>query len=137
MDSFRPSWDDYFMAIARIVATRSTCSRLHAGAVLAKNRRILSTGYNGAPPGLPRCDGEAGHLMEEGHCIRTVHAEENTILQAAAIGKASFNASQLVENASTLIEAIQKAKPASAKGTYFATLTLTSTMGPGVKIQTA
>lgn len=83
-DYFRPNWDDYFMAIARIVATRSTCDRLRAGAVLVKNKRIISTGYNGSPPGLPHCDGEAGHLMEEGHCVRTIHAEHNAILQAAA-----------------------------------------------------
>ena len=81
---FRPSWDDYFMAIARIVATRATCDRVRIGAVLVKNKRIISTGYNGAPPGLPDCD-EVGHLMEEGHCIRTLHSEENTILQIAAI----------------------------------------------------
>ena len=86
MDAFRPSWDDYFMAIARIVATRSTCNRLRAGAVLVKNNRIISTGYNGAPPGLPHCDGQDGHLMDQGHCVRTVHGEENTILQAALIG---------------------------------------------------
>lgn len=79
----RPSWDDYFMAVARIVATRSTCDRLRAGAVLVNNKRIISTGYNGSPPGLPHCDGEEGHLMEEGHCVRTVHAEHNAILQAA------------------------------------------------------
>jgi dCMP deaminase len=82
----RPSWDDYFMGIAKIVAMRSTCDRLRAGAVLVKNNRIISTGYNGAPPGLPHCDGPEGHKMEEGHCIRTVHAEENCILQAAALG---------------------------------------------------
>lgn len=82
--SFRPNWDDYFMAIARIVAMRSTCDRLRAGAVLVKNKRIISTGYNGSPPGLPHCDGEASHLMEEGHCVRTIHAEHNAILQAAA-----------------------------------------------------
>ncbi|MBU4421525.1 cytidine/deoxycytidylate deaminase family protein [Candidatus Parcubacteria bacterium] len=81
----RPSWDDYFMAIARIVATRSTCDRLRAGAVLVKNKRIISTGYNGSPPGLPHCDSEAGHLMEEGHCVRTIHAEHNAILQAATV----------------------------------------------------
>ncbi|MBU2229178.1 cytidine/deoxycytidylate deaminase family protein, partial [Patescibacteria group bacterium] len=80
----RPSWDDYFMAIVRIVGTRSTCDRLHAGAVLVKDKRIISTGYNGSPPGLPHCD-EVGHLMEEGHCVRTVHAEHNTILQAATV----------------------------------------------------
>jgi dCMP deaminase len=85
----RPSWDDYFMSIAKIVATRSTCDRLRAGAVLVKDKRIISTGYNGAPPGLPHCDGEAGHKLEEGHCIRTVHAEENCILQAAMMGGVS------------------------------------------------
>jgi dCMP deaminase len=84
----RPDWDDYFMAIARIVATRSTCDRLEAGAVLVKNNRIISTGYNGSPPGLPHCF-EAGHLMEEGHCVRTIHGEHNAILQAATIPGAS------------------------------------------------
>lgn len=95
MEYFRPKWDDYFMAIAKIVATRSTCDRLRAGAVLVKNRRIISTGYNGAPPGLPHCDGPAGHLMEEGHCIRTVHGEENAILQVAAIGGISTEGATL------------------------------------------
>ncbi|WKZ29013.1 MAG: cytidine/deoxycytidylate deaminase family protein [Patescibacteria group bacterium] len=82
----RPSWDDYFMGIAKIVATRGTCNRLQVGAVLVKDRRIVATGYNGAPPGMPHCDGPAGHLMEENHCIRTVHAEENCVLQAAVMG---------------------------------------------------
>ena len=83
------------MSIAKIVATRSTCDRLRAGAVLVKNKRIISTGYNGAPPGLSHCDGESGHLMEEGHCIRTVHAEENCILQAAAMGGISTSGSTI------------------------------------------
>ena len=95
MEYFRPSWDDYFMSLARIVATRSTCDRLRAGAVLVKDNRIISTGYNGAPPGLSHCDGPAGHLMEEGHCIRTVHAEENTILQAARLGGISSDGATL------------------------------------------
>ncbi len=82
------------MAIARIVATRSTCDRLEAGAVLVKNNRIISTGYNGSPPGLPHCD-EAGHLMEEGHCVRTIHGEHNAILQAATIPGASTEGSTL------------------------------------------
>lgn len=90
----RPSWDDYFMSIAKIVATRSTCNRLRAGAVLVKNKRIISTGYNGSPPGLPHCD-DVGHKMEEGHCIATVHAEENCILQAAAISGMSTTGSTL------------------------------------------
>jgi dCMP deaminase len=83
------------MSIAKIIATRSTCDRLRAGAVLVKNKRIISTGYNGAPPGLPHCDGDEGHLMEEGHCIRTVHAEENCILQAAFLGGVSTEGSIL------------------------------------------
>lgn len=90
----RPDWDDYFMALARIVAERSTCDRLRAGAVLVKNNRIISTGYNGSPPGLPHCD-DAGHMMEEGHCVRTIHGEHNAILQAAVIPGASTEGSTL------------------------------------------
>jgi dCMP deaminase len=82
---FRPSWDDYFMSLVRILATRSSCDRLHAGAILVKDKRIISSGYNGAPPGLPTCD-EIGHLMEEGHCVRTIHGEHNAILQATQLG---------------------------------------------------
>ena len=85
---YRPDWDDYFMSIARIVAMRGTCDRLRAGAVLVKQKRIISTGYNGSPPGLEHCD-DVGHLLEEGHCIRTIHGEHNAILQAAAISGAS------------------------------------------------
>lgn len=85
---YRPNWDDYFMAICRIVATRSSCDRLNAGAVLVKHNRIISTGYNGSPVGLPHCD-DAGHLLEEGHCVRTIHAEHNALLQAAVLGSTS------------------------------------------------
>jgi len=84
----RPSWDEYFMAMARITATRSNCDRLHTGAVLVKDKRIIATGYNGAPPGLPNCD-EVGHLLEGTHCVRTVHAEHNTLLQVARLQGAS------------------------------------------------
>ena len=73
------------MDIAFVVAQRSTCDRAHVGAVLVRDRRILTTGYNGAPAGLPHCD-EVGHLMEEGHCVRTIHAEANAIIQAAKNG---------------------------------------------------
>lgn len=86
--AFHPDWDDYFMAVARLVSTRASCDRLHTGAVLVKDKRIISTGYNGSPPGLPHCD-DAGHLLEDGHCVRTVHGEHNVLLQAAAIGGAS------------------------------------------------
>ena len=81
----RASWDEYFMNIAREVATRSTCDRKHVGAVIVRDKSILATGYNGSIRGLPHCD-EEGHLMEEGHCVRTVHAEANAIVQAAKNG---------------------------------------------------
>lgn len=81
----RSSWDDYFMAIARVVATRSTCDRKHVGAVIVRDRIILATGYNGSIRGLPHCD-DVGHLMQDGHCVRTVHAEANAIVQAARTG---------------------------------------------------
>ncbi len=73
------------MNIAREVGTRSTCDRKHVGAVVVRDRSILATGYNGSIRGLPHCDDE-GHLMEDGHCIRTVHAEANAIVQAARNG---------------------------------------------------
>jgi dCMP deaminase len=85
MDSARPSWNDYFMEISLQVAKRSTCDRARVGAVIVKDRRILTTGYNGAPAGLPHCD-EVGHLMIGGHCVRTLHAEQNAIIQAALHG---------------------------------------------------
>ena len=81
----RPTWDEYFMDIAFGVAERSTCDRAHVGAVLVRDRRMLTTGYNGAPAGLPHCD-EVGHLMIDGHCVRTLHAEQNAIIQAALHG---------------------------------------------------
>ena len=81
----RASWDEYFMAIARVVATRSTCDRKHVGAVIVRDKMILTTGYNGSIRGLGHCDDE-GHLMEDGHCVRTVHAEANAIVQAARNG---------------------------------------------------
>jgi dCMP deaminase len=75
------------MNIAKEVATRSTCDRKFVGAVIVRDKNILATGYNGSIRGLPHCD-EVGHLMEDGHCIRTVHAESNAIVQAAKNGTA-------------------------------------------------
>ena len=85
MPNDRVSWETYFMNIAREVATRSTCDRKHVGAVIVRDKTILSTGYNGSIKGLPHCD-EAGHEMVEGHCVRTTHAEANAIVQAAKNG---------------------------------------------------
>lgn len=88
----RPSWDSYFIQIAHLVATRATCPRRHVGAVIVRDRRILATGYNGAPRGISHCPPE-GELhdwpmgcMRAGHCIRALHAEQNALLQAALIG---------------------------------------------------
>lgn len=90
----RPHWDHYFMEICDTVAKRATCDRGRSGCVIAKDNRILVTGYVGSPAGLPHCD-EVGHQMkkmihEDGsvtqHCVRTVHAEQNAICQAAKNG---------------------------------------------------
>ena len=85
MSNTRASWDEYFMNIAQAVATRSTCSRKHVGAVIVRDKVILSTGYNGSIRGLPHCD-EVGHMLEDGHCVRTIHAEANAVIQAATHG---------------------------------------------------
>lgn len=81
----RLSWQDYFMANAELISKRSTCDRAFVGAVLVKNNRIIATGYNGGVSATDNCDA-AGHYMEEGHCIRTVHAEMNALIQCAKEG---------------------------------------------------
>ena len=90
----RPTWDEYFMEVAIAIAKRATCSRGRSGCVIARNRTLLVTGYVGSPKGFPHCD-EVGHQMkkmlhEDGsiteHCVRTVHAEQNAIAQAARLG---------------------------------------------------
>lgn len=83
--SERVDWHTYFMNIAHQAATRSTCARKHVGAVIVRDKTILSTGYNGSIRGMPHCD-DVGHLMEDGHCVATVHAEANAIIQAAKNG---------------------------------------------------
>ncbi|MDP6879096.1 MAG: dCMP deaminase family protein [Candidatus Marinimicrobia bacterium] len=85
MPKERVSWEQYFMNIAKEVATRSTCDRKHVGAVIVRGKTILSTGYNGSIKGLDHCD-DVGHEMENTHCIRTIHAEANAIVQAARHG---------------------------------------------------
>lgn len=90
----RPNWDEYFMELANTVAKRATCDRGRSGCVIARGKHLLVTGYVGSPIGLPHCD-EVGHLFkkvihEDGtvtqHCVRTVHAEQNAICQAARFG---------------------------------------------------
>lgn len=81
----RPTWDEYFMGIAMRVAERSTCLRASVGAIIVRDKRILTTGYNGAPSGLAHCY-EVGCLIEDDHCVRCLHAEQNAIIQAALHG---------------------------------------------------
>ena len=81
----RVPWDQYFMNIAAVVASRSTCPRKYVGAVIVRDRTILSTGYNGSIRGMPHCS-EEGHMMENDHCVATIHAEANAIIQAAKNG---------------------------------------------------
>lgn len=93
MKNERVSWNGYFMKIAEMVAERSTCLRRKVGCVIVKNKRILATGYNGAPGGLVHCE-ETGCLREKlklktGEKIeicRGIHAEQNALIQAAAFG---------------------------------------------------
>ena len=90
----RPSWDEYFMGFAEAAAKRATCDRGRNGAIIVKDNKILTAGYTGSPPGFPHCD-DIGHLIwklrddqgnESSHCWRTLHAEENAIIQAAEFG---------------------------------------------------
>jgi len=89
----RPTWDEYFMDIARLVASRSTCLRRQVGAVMVKDKNILATGYNGTPSGIRHCS-EVGCLRqqmnvpsgERHELCRGLHAEQNAIIQAAKHG---------------------------------------------------
>lgn len=87
----RPTVDQYFLDIAQVVSSRATCDRAHIGAVLVKDKYIISSGYNGAPHGLGHCD-DVGHEMDNGHCVRTTHAEQNAIIQAAVHGSSTAGA---------------------------------------------
>lgn len=92
----RPSWDEYFMEVMDAISKRATCGRGRSGCVIARDNQLLVTGYVGSPKGLPHCD-DVGHQikrvvhLDEGnkeseHCVRTVHAEQNAICQAAKNG---------------------------------------------------
>ena len=85
MPEQRVSWDEYFMNIAQVVSSRSTCPRKYVGSVIVREKTILSTGYNGSIRGMPHCS-DVGHMMENDHCVATIHAESNAILQAAKNG---------------------------------------------------
>ena len=90
----RPTWDEYFLEVASLVSKRATCLRRHVGAVLVKDKRILATGYNGAPSGIKHCidngdclRGKLGIPSGERHELcRGLHAEQNVLIQAALHG---------------------------------------------------
>ena len=101
----RPSWDEYFLEVARLVAKRATCLRRRVGAVLVRDKKILATGYNGAPSGLKHCI-DIGCIREklkipsgERHELcRGLHAEQNVILQAALYGASTKGSTLYVTN---------------------------------------
>ncbi len=93
----RPSWDEYFLKLAMLVSERATCPRMHCGCVLVKDRQILATGYNGSIPGDVHCE-DVGCYVVDGHCIRTIHAEMNAILQCSAHGVNTKGAFAYVTN---------------------------------------
>ena len=117
MPGERVSWGTYFMNIAKEVATRSTCDRKYVGAVIVREKTILSTGYNGSIKGLPHCD-EAGHEMVDGHCVRTIHAEANAIVQAAKNG-VEINNSAIYVTASPCYNCFKLIANAGIKTIYY------------------
>src|SRR5690625_7638447 len=84
----RISWDQYFLGQARLVALRSTCTRLIVGAVIVRENRIIASGYNGSVYDGAHCIDEGCYIVD-GHCVRTVHAEANALLQCAKFGVAT------------------------------------------------
>jgi len=113
----RPSWEKYFGELAKQVATRSTCPRKSVGAVIIKDRSILSTGYNGSIKGLPHCT-EVGCMVVNDHCIRTVHAEANAIIQAAKHG-VNINNSSIYVTASPCFYCFKLIVNAGIKKIYY------------------
>ena len=85
----RPTWDEYFLELAELAATRSSCDRAKVGAVITVDNSCIATGYNGGVAGMDNCC-DVGHYLDEGHCIRTVHAEMTAILQSARQGHSTM-----------------------------------------------
>jgi len=113
----RKDWHEYFMDIAEQVATRSTCDRKYIGAVIVRDKMIQSTGYNGSMRGAKHCN-EAGHLMENNHCVRTVHAEANAICQAARNG-ININNSEIYITASPCFTCFKMIVNSGIKKVYY------------------
>ncbi len=107
----RPSWDEYFMDVAKLAAKRSTCLRRQVGAAIVVDKHVVSTGYNGAPKGLKHCDERGGCLREKmgipsgqrHELCMALHAEQNAIIQATNIGKNLENATIYVTHQPCII----------------------------------
>jgi len=97
MSDNRPTWDTYFLKLAMLVSERATCPRMHCGCVLVKDKRILSTGYNGSIPGDVHCEDD-GCMIVDNHCVRTIHAEMNAILQCSIHGVSTQGATAYITN---------------------------------------
>ncbi len=97
----RSDWNKYFMALAEVVSTRSTCDRAHVGCVIVRDKIILSTGYNGSLPGADHCD-TVGHDIVDGHCVRTIHSEANAVAQAARNGVSLYNSTAYITHSPCL-----------------------------------
>ncbi len=113
----RASWNRYFMNLAVQAATRSTCPRKHVGAVIVRDKSVLSTGYNGSIRGADHCT-DVGCMMVNGHCIRTVHAEANALIQAAAHG-VRLEGSEIYVTASPCFDCFKLIANAGIRKIYF------------------
>jgi len=95
--SKRPEWDEYFLKLSMLASERATCPRMHCGCALVKNKEVVATGYNGSIPGDEHCE-DVGCLVVDNHCVRTVHAEINALVQAAKHGHSIEGATAYVTN---------------------------------------
>lgn len=93
----RPEWDEYFLKLAMLASERATCPRMHCGCVLVNKKNVIATGYNGSIPGDDHCD-QVGCLIIDNHCVRTVHAEMNALIQAARRGHAVEGSTAYITN---------------------------------------
>lgn len=107
----RPSWDEYFMEMSELAATRSTCLRRQVGAVIVQDKHVIATGYNGAPQGVPHCGEKGGCMREEmgipsgerHELCRALHAEQNAIIQAATLAQSIQGATMYVTHQPCII----------------------------------
>ena len=111
----RPTWDSTWLAVAEVMAQRTTCPRASVGAVIVRDNHLISAGYNGAVHGSPHCT-DIGCLIEDGHCQRAIHAEVNAIADAAARGVSIAGAVLYLYDSQNRLPCRECAKVLSAAG---------------------